>query len=140
MLIHDDIFSWEGFGGKLRLGNGKCRLRIFDLTKREKKDLAYLRPIIVVVSDIQESRISVKSCAGHIATSVTQAFNIDPHRMLFVEYYPSVTYGQKNDHQIPERYDALEFVWHGDKAMHPKWRTLKPPMLDMVKEQMKSSL
>jgi hypothetical protein len=60
--------------------------------------------------------------------------------MLFVEYYPSVTYGQKNNHQIPERYDALEFVWHGDKAMHPKWRTLKPPMLDMVKEQMKSSL
>ena len=140
MLIHDDIFSWEGFGGKLRLGSGKCRLRIFDLTKRGKKGLSHLRPIIVVVSDIPESRMSVRSCAGHIATSVAQAFNIDPHRMVFVEYYPSVTYGQKNDHHISERYDAVEFVWHGDKAMHPKWRALKSPLLDVVKKQMKAFL
>lgn len=140
MLIHDDIFFWEGFGGKLRLGSGKCRLRIFDLTKKGKKGLSHLRPIIVVVSDIPESRMSVRSCAGHIATSVTQAFDIDRHRMVFVEYYPSVTYGQKKDHQIPERYDVVEFVWHEDKAMHPKWRTLKPPLLDMIKKQMNSSL
>ena len=140
MLIHDDIFSWEGFGGKLRLGSGKCRLRVFDLSKREKKGLSHLKPIIVVVSDIPESRMSVRSCAGHIATSVTQAFHIDPHRMVFVEYYPSVTYGQKNDHHIAERYDVVEFVWHDDKAMHPKWRALKPPLLDVVKKQMKAIL
>jgi hypothetical protein len=140
MLIHDDIFSWEGFGGKLRLGSGKCRLRIFDLSKKGKKGLSHLRPIIVVVSDIPESRMSVRSCAGHIATSVAHDFHIDPHRMVFVEYYPSVTYGQKNDHHIAERYDAVEFVWHDDKAMHPKWRALKPPLLDVVKKQLKAVL
>ena len=59
MLIHDDICSWEGFGGKLRLGSGKCRLQIFDLTAGGKKGLAHLKPIIVVVSDIPESKMSV---------------------------------------------------------------------------------
>jgi hypothetical protein len=137
MLIHDNIFSWEGFGGKLRLGSGKCRLRIFDLTKDRKNKLAHLRPIIVVVSDIPESKMSVKSCTSHIATSVTKKFDIDPHRMLFLEYYPRVTYGADNEHLIPERYDAVDFVWHGDKAMHPKWRSLKQPLLDVVKTQMK---
>ena len=138
MLIHDDIFSWEGFGGKLRLGSGKCRLRIFDLTADGKKGLAHLRPIIVVVTDIPESKMSVKSCASHIATTLTQQFNIDPQRMLFLEYYPRVTYGSKNEREIPERYDAVDFVWHGEKAMHPKWRTLRPPMLDVVKNQIKA--
>jgi len=138
MLIHDDIFSWEGFGGKLRLGSGKCRLRIFDLTADGKKGLAHLKPIIVVVTDIPESKMSVKSCASHIATTLTQKFNIDPQRMLFLEYYPRVTYGTKNEREIPERYDAVEFVWHSEKAMHPKWRMLRPPMLDVVKKQMKA--
>ena len=136
MLIHDDIFSWEGFGGKLRLGSGKCRLRIFDLGKDGKKKLAHLKPIIVVVSDILESKMSVKSCASHIATTLTQKYNIDPQRMLFLEYYPRVTYGEKNEREIPERYDAVDFIWHDEKAMHPKWQTLGPPMLDIVKNQM----
>jgi len=137
MLIHDDILYWEGFGGKLRLGSGKCRLRIFDLTADEKKGLAHLRPIIAVLTDIPESKMSVKSCASHIATTLTQKFDIDPQRMLFLEYYPRVTYGSKNEREIPERYDAVDFVWHGEKAMHPKWRMLGPPMLDVVKNQMK---
>jgi len=137
MLIHDDIFYWEGFGGKLRLGSGKCRLRIFDLTADEKKGLAHLKPIIAVLTDIPESKMSVKSCASHIATTLTQKFDIDPQRMLFLEYYPRVTYGSKNEREIPERYDAVDFVWHGEKAMHPKWRMLGPPMLDVVKNQMK---
>ena len=138
MLIHDDIFSWEGFGGELRLGSGKCRLQIFDLTAGGIKGLAHLKPIIVVVSDIPESKMSVKSCASHIATTLTQKFDIDPQRMLFLEYYPRVTYGSQNEREIPERYDAVDFVWHGEKAMHPKWRMLRPPMLDVVKNQMKA--
>jgi hypothetical protein len=140
MLVHDDIFCWEGFGGKLRLGSGKCRLRIFDLGDSGKKWLAHLKPIIVVVSDIPESKLSTKSCISHIATSVTKKFNIDPQRMVLLEYYAGVTYGANDEHHIPERYDAVDFVWHGDKAIHPKWRTLKPPLLDIVKNEMKASL
>jgi hypothetical protein len=32
----------------------------------------------------------------------------------------------------------VDFVWHGEKAMHPKWRTLRPPMLGVVKNQMEA--
>ena len=72
MLIYDDIYSWEGWGGKLRLASGKCRLRIFDLKKGNKKGLAHLRPIIVIAADVPESRMSVRSCCGHIATCITK--------------------------------------------------------------------
>lgn len=134
MIIYDDIFAWEGWGGQLRLASGKCRLRIFDLEKAKAKGLSHLRPIIVVVSDIAESPMSVRSCVGHIATNVTQQFKIDPERMLFIEYYPETAYGQRNEHVIPEKYDVVEFTWHEGRAIEPKWRTLKPPLLDVIKE------
>ena len=133
MLIHDDIYHWEGWGGKLRLASGSCRLQIFDLKKGRTSGIAHLRPIIVIASDIPESRMSVRSCCGQIASKVTREFNLDPQRMLFVEYYPQTTYGENNEHIIPEKYDAVEFVWHESRAIEPKWRTLKPPMLDVIK-------
>jgi hypothetical protein len=139
MLIYDDIFAWEGFGGKLRIGAGTCRLKIFDLRRGEKKGLAHLRPIIVVATDVPESRMSVRSCVSHIATSVAKAFEIDPQRMLFLEYYPQATYGRKNEKHIPERYDAVDFQWHEDKALHPKWRTVKPPLLDILRMLMRTT-
>ena len=134
MLIYDDIYSWEGWGGKLRLASGKCRLRIFDLRKGSKKGLAHLRPIIVIVSDIDESPMSVRSCSGHIATSIARGFKIKPQQMLFIEYYPQTIYGQHREHAIAEKYDLVEFNWQRDKAIEPKWRTLKPPLLDMILE------
>ena len=133
MLIHDDVFVWEGFGGQLRLGSGKCRLRIIRLGKTGADGLAYLRPFIVVASDIPESRMSVKSCVSHIATSVAKAFDIKPNRMVFVEYYPRSTYGPQDEKVIPERFDAVEFTWLDDKAMHPKWRNLEQPLLSIIR-------
>ena len=115
------------------MASGSCRLRIFDLKKGRTSGINYLRPIIVLVSDIPESRMSVRSCAGHIASKVTQEFNIDPHRMLFIEYYPQTAYGERDEHIIPEKYDIVEFVWRESRAIEPKWRTLKPPMLDVIK-------
>ena len=132
MLIYDDIYSWEGWGGRLRLASGKCRLRIFDLKKRNKKGLAHLKPAIVIVSDVAGSPMSVRSCCGHIATSVAREFNIKPHRMLFIEYYPQTIYGQHQEHTIAEKYDLVEFSWHQGKAIEPKWRTLTSPLLDMI--------
>jgi hypothetical protein len=64
MLIYDDIYSWEGWGGTLRLASGKCRLRIFDLTEKNRDRLAHLRPIIVIASDVPDSKMSVRSCCG----------------------------------------------------------------------------
>ena len=52
--------------------------------------------------------------------------------MLFIEYYPQTVYGQHQEHTIAEKYDLVEFNWHRDKAIEPKWRTLKPPLLDMI--------
>ena len=137
MLVHDDIFFWHGWGGKLKLGSGKCRLRIYDLKKGNKKGLMHLRPIIVVVSDVEDSKMSVRSCSSHIATLVSKEFNIDPHRMLWVEYCPKQQYGVDPLHDIPEKFDAVEFEWHGDQAIQPQWRELKAPLLDEVKKLMR---
>ena len=132
MLIHDDTYTWVGWGGKLRLGGGKCRLRVYDLRKEDPQRLTYLRPMIVVVSDVTDSTMSVRSCAGHIATKVTQEFNINPYRMLYIEYYSAKTYGEQNEHLIPERYEAVEFTWKDAKALHPKWRSLTAPILEII--------
>ena len=134
MLVYDDIFAWEGWGGELRLASGECRLRIFDLKKGDVKGLAHLRPIIVIVSDIPESPMSVRSCTGHIATSVAERFSIEPHRMLYIEYYPKTVYGSHKQHAIDEKYDAVDFNWSDGKAINPKWRTLKPPILEVIKQ------
>jgi hypothetical protein len=138
MLIYDDIFSWRGWGGKLMLGSGKCRLRIYDLKKDDKKDLMHLRPIIVVVSDVPDSKMPVKSATSHVATLVAKEFNIDPHRMLWIEYYPENKYGVGGKHVMPEKFDAVEFTWIENKAIEPKWRTLKPPLLDEIKRLVNS--
>ena len=137
MLIYDDIYSWEGWGGALRLASGKCRLRIFDLKDNGTNSLAHLRPIIVIASDVPESRMSVRSCCGHIATSVTKEFNIQPHRMMFIEYYPQSEYGENREHIIEEKYDLVEFTWLDEGAIEPKWRTLKPPLLDAITDLVK---
>jgi hypothetical protein len=133
MLIHDDVFAWEGFGGRLRLGSGKCRLRIIDLRRGQHRSLSHLRPYIVVASDSRHSRMSVRSCVGHIATSVAKAFGISPNRMVFVEYAPASAYGVDRKNIVPESFDVVDFVWHGDKALHPKWRKLQEPLLGIVR-------
>jgi len=132
MLIYDDIYSWEGWGGTLRLASGKCRLRIFDLKDKNASGLAHLRPMIVIAADVPDSRMSVRSCCGHIATCVTKEFNIKPHRMMFIEYYPQSEYGENREHIIEEKYDLVEFTWLDEGAIEPKWRTLKPPLLDAI--------
>jgi hypothetical protein len=134
MLIHDGIYSWEGFGGKLKLASGQCRLRIYDLTRDASGGLAHLRPMIVMVSDLAASRMSVRSCAGHIATCVSRDFRIDPHRMMYIEYYPASIYGEHQERIIPEKYEAVDFNWTEGGAIHPKWRTLQPPLVDVIRQ------
>lgn len=138
MLIHDDILEWEGFGGVYQLGSGKCRLRIFDLSKASAAKVAHLKPIIVVVSDLPElnaaslKQVSVSSCASHVATTVAARFNIAPHRMTYVEYHAPSTYGERNQFKIDAKYDVVDFQWFGNKALHPKWRSLSEPLRDLV--------
>lgn len=139
MLIYDDIFSWEGFGGKFQLAAGRCRLRIFDLTKGEDRNVTTLKPIIVIASDLKENspklkKISVRSCASHIATLVVERFKIDPQRMIYIEYYPPSVYGDQKQFAIAAKYDTVNFVWHDLKALHPKWRPLTTPLLQAVKD------
>ena len=138
MLIYNDIFHFRGFGGKLSLASGTCRLRIFDQRKEASGSLVLLRPMIVIVSDVPGNDLSIRSSAGHIATQVTREFGINPQRMMWVEHHPAKEYGKKKVRTIPEKYDAVEFSWQGSKAIMPKWRALKPPILDLVKELMKN--
>jgi len=147
MLIHDDIYAWKGFGGLLDLASGKCRLRIFDLTgtkDNQRGKVTPLKPMVVVVSDLPDhdtrlKKVSVRSCTSHIATSVARDFNIDPHRMIYLEYCPASTYGDQNQHHISAKLDVVDFQWHGAKALHPKWRPLNPPLCDEVMALIRNS-
>lgn len=136
MLIYDDTFEWEGFGGKLKLVSGKCRLRIIDRRTPDDK-VAIVRPILVVVSDLSdEGGISVKSCSGHIATRITEQFNINPSRMFYIEYYEQTIYGENFKKIIPERFETIDFEWHDGKAIHPKARPLQDSVINIVKEEL----
>jgi hypothetical protein len=137
MLIHDDIFTWDGWGGALRLASGKCRLRIIDLGKDKTSGVTHMKPFVVVVQDLHTDapnlgRMSVRSCCSHIATQVTQKFNIDPARMVFVEYYPAKTYGDKGQYTVAERLEMVSLVWAGGKALRPQWKPLIDPIRGIV--------
>jgi hypothetical protein len=134
MLIHDDIYAWQGWGGKLRLASGKCRLRIYDLKQSGSLPAAHLRPMIVIVSDVAGSPMSVRSCAGHVATSVARDFAIKPSRMMYIEYYPESVYGERGDHVIAEKYEAVDFDWTEGGALRPRWRILQGPLLESLKK------
>jgi len=139
MLTRDEVYQWEGWGGRLQLGGGKCRLRIYDLSDESRKALIHLRPILVVVTDIPDSRMSVRSCTSHIATRVVKDYGLDKDRMLWIEYYPAKAYGPNNTKRLPESYEAVEFTWHGSEAIRPRWRVLESPMREVVKTLMGDS-
>jgi hypothetical protein len=72
--------------------------------------------------------------AGFASMTLKRGIKRVPHRMFWVEYYPEHKYGAGDTHVIPEKFDAVEFDWHGDKAIQPKWRPLMPPLLDEIKK------
>lgn len=133
MLVYEGIYRWEGFGGRLRLPRGCCRLRIYDLARRAPEAVALLRPLLVLVADVPESPLSVRSCAGHLATSIARDFAIAPARMLYVEHVPESRYGREGERVIPEEFVAVDFTWTEGGAMHPRWRTLRGPLLEVIR-------
>jgi hypothetical protein len=140
LKIFDDILVWEGYGGKFNLASGRCRLRLFDLSKDEHTTVQMLKPIIAVVSNLPGDdlsamkKVSVRACISHIATTIVHRFKLDRNRMLVVEYYPKATYGQQSEKVIPEKFDVVDLKWHDDKALFPDWRPLPSPMLETVRQ------
>lgn len=135
MEIFDDVFTWEGWGGAFRLGSGRCRLRIYDLKKVSGQEVSFMKNVLVVASDLPKESVgdmSVKSCNSHIATSVARSFRIEPQRMQFIEYYPRTTYGIHEENVIPERLEAVDFTWHGDRALKPVYRPLDPTVQKLL--------
>ncbi|MCP4748295.1 MAG: hypothetical protein GY874_19480 [Desulfobacteraceae bacterium] len=133
MIVHDDVFSWNGFGGLFQLASGCCRLRIFDLSKGGHKNVAHIKPIVAVASELPDSspkmkKISVRSCSSHIATCLVNQFKIDPHRMIFAEYTPKSTYGDRQQFTIAAKLEMVDFQWHDQKALYPKFRDLPEPL------------
>ncbi len=141
-LIHDAVYRWPGWGGRMQLGSGRCRLRIFDLRRGPANGLCHLKPIIAVVSDLPKKRLndmSVRSCTGHIATCVARDFAIDPQRMLWIEYYPERHYGTHRERTVAQSLVAVDLTWHQDLAIEPRWRPLQPPLSDAVLEMLKTT-
>ena len=137
MVVYDDIFEWEGWGGRLKLAKGRCQLKIYDLNRSDHKAILHLRPIVVVASDLpregmMKGEVSVRSAAGHIATVVSRKFNIDPQRMQFVEYTPCETYGKNNEYVIAAAYDAVEFTWQDGLTLFPRIGVLEASLLTLI--------
>jgi len=137
-ILYNDVFKWDGFGGKLNLMSGDCKLCIFDL--RSDTKINQLKQFIVVLTDTEadkkslgSTKMTIKSCSAHIATKVTKQFNISPSRMLWIEYYPLSTYGINNEKIIPERFDKIEFTWKDGLAFHPVIAPVSNPLLKMIK-------
>ena len=140
MLIYDDDFEWQGFGGQLKLGSGKCRLSIYDLSAEQASGVAHFKPVIVIARDHPDSKMSVRSCSSHIATMVSSTFNIRPNRMQFVEYSEEKTYGPEDQKVIPEKFVAVDFSWKDNKAMHARLMSLGPPLLQRLKSLLAGGL
>jgi len=140
LKLFDDILVWEGYGGKFNLASGRCRLRLFDLSKDKNLTVQLLKPIVAVVNDLPGDdlsalkKVSVRACISHIATTIVHRFKLDRNRMLVVEYYPKTTYGHQSKKVIPEKFDMVDLKWHGDKALFPSWRPLTSPMLETVRQ------
>lgn len=135
VLIYDDVYRWQGWGGQLRLGSGRCRLRIFDLRHGQSRATAHLKPIIAVVSDLPKEKIndmSVRSCTSHIASCVVRDFGLEPQRMLWIEYDPPRTFGREGERRIEASLTAVDFAWHDNMAIEPRWRSLQSPLSDTV--------
>lgn len=141
MLIYDGPYRWDGFGARFKLGSGACRLKIFNLSKDDHNEqMAFMKPIIVIVSDTIEknspiNKVTVRGFASHIATCVTKDFNLDPARMLWVEYSPPESNTQSEN--LESMFDLVEFQWFGNKALHPQWRKPTPPILNLLKNIMR---
>jgi hypothetical protein len=137
LVVYDDIFEWEGWGGRLKLARGRCHLKIIDLNRSRHQGVLHLRPIIVVAADLpregmMKGEVSVRSAAGHIATVVSRKFNIAPHRMQFVEHTPRETYGKNNEYVIAAAYDAVEFTWQDGLALFPRMGVLDASLLTLI--------
>lgn len=143
MRIYDGLYTWDGWGGKMKLASGRCRLRLFDLKKGSEGEVTHLKRFVAVVSDIPfekqgPNQLTVKSCAGHIATNVVKNFSIDPARMLWIEYYPEEPESKKLRYPVPERFDEAEFSWNERGATNVRWKTPSPATVELVKKLLES--
>jgi len=143
-ILYNQIFQWDGFGGLLKLASGRCFLRLVEL---HQTDTTVIKPYVAITEDLpadaaqdlppdapqKKNHLSMRSCCAHIATRVTQKFKINPKRMRWLEYYPESIYGFHQEKRIPEQYEEVTFTWEDEKAFHPSFRVLKPPVLDQVK-------
>jgi hypothetical protein len=139
MVIYDDIFEWEGWGGRLKLARGHCWLRILDLNRADANAIIHLRPMVVMASDLpregmMKGEVSVRSAAGHIATVVSRKFQIAPQRMQFVEYTPGETYGKNSEYVIAPAFDAVEFTWQDGLALFPQMKPISESLKRFLQE------
>ncbi|MGE0087334.1 MAG: hypothetical protein AB7S75_23250 [Desulfococcaceae bacterium] len=139
MRIYDGLYTWDGWGGKMRLASGRCRLRLFDLKKGSEGEVTHLKRFVAVVSDIPfgkqgPNQLTVKSCASHIATNVVRNFSIEPGRMLWIEHYPGDSENEKLRYPVKEHFDEAEFSWDEGGAKNARWKTPSPATVELVKK------
>ena len=142
-FIHNNTFAWEGWGGLIRLEAGQCQLWLFDLRQvpRRPEGMIFMQPYVGVVKETEpDNPVSLRSMTSHVATMVVRRFNLDPRRLLWVEYVPAQTYGSRQQRTVPEKLDLVELNWVEAKAMTPSWRPLDEPLRSLVKEIISSSL
>jgi hypothetical protein len=142
MKRYEGVYHWNGWGGKLRLASGSCMLWIFDFANEKKDNLMFLKPILAITRDVPKKspsfgEMSIRSCAGHIATSAVREFGIDPQRMLWVEHYPQTRYGSGDERLIEEAFFLTDFEWSEGRALNPERRRASPGIADQIRGLLK---
>ena len=138
ITLYNGPFEWENDAPGIHHQRWQCHLHVFNLDQVPELDFKLIRPIAVVATMISENdqpgNTSIRSFAHHIATKACADFDLDPTRILFVEYVAPREFGRVERRHLPARFFAGDFRWHNGRAMYPHWQELEDPLKTTIQQ------
>lgn len=128
-IIFDDRYEWSGKKtgrrNPVNWWGGACHLKILDLAAG-KSGVPMIKPIVIIIKDTSEGSSS-KICAPELVKYVCRDFQLDIHKLLWIEYNP-----------VPEpgfevaRFQPVAEI--SDETLYTvNWRPIRPNELEMIK-------
>ncbi len=107
----DTIFNYKGSNNR----DAKCRIQIFEQVGR----------IVIVATELADnSGYSITNAAEQIVAEVCRKFNIDPEKLIWVEYYPPKK-------STASRCELVQFNWDGQYFSRPRWASLSKQEIEL---------
>ena len=138
ITLYNGPFEWENDAPGIHHQRWQCHLHVFNLDQVPDLDFKMTRPMAVVATAIKEhdqpGNKSIRSFAHQILTKACEDFQLDPARVMFVEYVAPREFGRKESRQLPARLFAGDFRWHNGRAMYPHWQELENPLKTTIQQ------